>query len=373
MSDVTLEQWLDTMGYYSRTDPEFQVSVGRELIARANVRYETGDPILTDEAWLELVQRINAIEQANGLTLTSDCSEVPTSLATLKPMYSLNKVYDSKELIRFLMKFNPEDLVMIEPKLDGVSLVSCYRNGEFSHIQLKNRTYSRSEALSLPIKGIDRIVNATMPISSVDVRGEVVIDIERFEDYSDSFSNGRTIVSSMLNTKDVSRLGYPVDLFDFIVFETMPAIELPSSFECVDSIECTVSVAIERIKQDDLREAYDSTIPYLLDGLVFKVPAYEHLGYTKKFPRHHIALKYMSESAVAKVTAINVNETPKGIRQSVGISIEPTGVGGILVRSINLGSVAVLDSLGVKVGDYVKFTLSGGIIPVLIEVYPFEE
>lgn len=366
----SLPELLTDIGYmYNDTDGVARLELLRQAIMRANEAYNNDKPILNELDYNELIVLTHGIEDAYKLTRTDDCSVV-TGDTTLKPMYSLNKVYDTEKLIKFLSKFDADDKVLIEPKLDGVSMVVCYRDCVFSHIQLKTRRYNAEQARNLPIRNIDKIINETTPLSSVDVRGEVVIELDRYELHVDTFSNARTMVASMLNTKEPQLLGYDVDLFDFIVFETMPAVDVPSAFDVVDSTEYSVKAAIEVIKQDDLHSTYGEVIPYLLDGLVFKVPAYEHLGYTKKFPRNHIALKYLSESVVSTITDIVVEETTKGVRQSVRIAIEPTSIGGVTVRSINLGSVKVLASLVIKIGYDVKFTLSGGIIPIVLEVIP---
>lgn len=366
----SLPELLTDIGYmYNDTDAAARLELLRQAILRANEAYNNDQPILSELNYNELIVLTHGIEDAYKLPRSDDCSVVSLD-STLKPMYSLNKVYDTEQLIKFLSKFNPDDKVLIEPKLDGVSMVVCYRNCVFSHIQLKTRRYNAEQARNLPIRNIEKMINETTPLSSVDVRGEVVIELDRYAAHVDVFSNVRTMVSSMLNTKEPQLLGYDADLFDFIVFETMPAVTAPTAFDVVDSAEYSVKAAIEVIKQGELRESYGDIIPYLLDGLVFKVPAYEHLGYTKKFPRNHIALKYLSESAVSTITDIIVEETAKGVRQSVRISIEPTSVNGVTVRSINLGSVKVLASLVVKVGYDVKFTLSGGIIPIVLEVIP---
>lgn len=368
-----LSDLLYEIGYmYNDTNAEERLVLLQNLIHRANIAYNNNLPILSEVEYNELIVMTHKLEDAHGLPRTEDCSTVTVD-KTLKPMYSLKKVYDTDRLIEFLTKFNNDDKVLIEPKLDGVSMTVCYRDCTFSHLQLKTRTFDINEAKMLPIADIDKMVNETTSISSVDVRGEVVIDLDKFDNYVSDFSNARTMVSSMLNTKVPYEMGYPHDLFEFIAFETMPPVDLPSSFTMVDSAEYSVSATVALIKQDDLNEVYKETIPYLLDGLVFKLPAYEHLGYTKKFPRHHIALKYLSETVVSKIRKICVNETLKGIRQSVTLEIDPTGIGGIVVRSINLGSVEVLESLSINEGDYAKFTLSGGIIPVLLDVIKSEE
>lgn len=359
-----LPSFLKSLGYY---DGDSDWRLLQTAVEQANDAYNRDSPILDESEYNNLMIMTNAMEVKHNHTLTSDCSEV-TEDKTLKPMYSLNKVYDTAKLVKFLTKFESDDKVLIEPKLDGVSLVVCYREGTFSHIQLKTRTFNAEQAKCLPIKNIAEIINATTSLSSVDIRGEVVIELDKFDGYVDSFSNARTMVSSMLNTKDASTLGYPSNLFDFIVFEVMPAIEIPSAFEVIDYVEHSVKSAISLIEEDDITGIYKEVIPYLLDGIVFKVPAYEHLGYTKRFPRNHMALKYMSENVLAKVVNIHIDETEKGIRQSVRISIEPTGIGGVVVRTINLGSVKILESLSIKIGDYIKFTLSGGIVPVVLEV-----
>lgn len=367
-----LAELLHEVGYmYNDTNANERLTILQNLIHRANIAYDNNIPILTEVDYNELIVLTHSLEDTQGLIRTDDCGVVSFD-KTLKPMYSLQKVYDTDKLIRFFDKFDKDAKVLIEPKLDGVSMSVCYRNCMFSHIQLKTRQFDAIQARLLPIAGIDRIINETTLLSSVDIRGEVVIDLDKFDKYVDDFSNARTMVSSMLNTSDASKMGYPTDLFDFIAFEVMPAIEPPSAFTMVDSAEYSVGATIELIKQDDLGEVYKEAISYLLDGLVFKVPAYEHLGYTKKFPRNHIALKYLSETKVSKIVKIHIDETAKGIRQSVRLSIEPVGIGGIVVRSINLGSVKILASIVIREGDYAKLTLSGGIVPVLLDVIPAE-
>ena len=362
----SIEDRLNRLGYDEPGNDLLRcITIRRELIKKASEHYEDGDSILTDDEWYSLVTSTNDMERELDLPITSDCSSVD-QVDTLKPMYSLNKAYETSRIVKFLDKFELDDVVHIEPKLDGVSMVVCYRNSSFSHIQLKNRTINAVQALKLPIANIEAILRMTTQLPSVDFRGEVVIDLDTYGDYASRYNNARTMVAAMLNSSKLEALDYPAGLFDFIVFESMPYIDIPSCFNRIEPHIETVSGTIDLLDTDGLGDIMRDDLNYLLDGMVFKLPEYNHLGYTAKFPRNHIALKFLSEVIAAKIIKIHIDDTPKGIRKSVRLMIEPTGVEGILVRSINIGSVNMLKLFDLNEGDYVKFRLAGGIVPVAV-------
>lgn len=334
-------------------------------IEKANIAYDAGLPLIDDDLYRELMVMTNQMESMLNIQKTSDCS--PTLFGkTLKPMYSLNKVYTTTELLAFLNKFEDNDTVTIEPKLDGVSATFCYRDYGFSHLQLKNSSYNREQTLKLPIANIENIVNAQHELQSVDVRGEIVIELNKYDDYSPTYKNARTIVAAMLNTSDITSLHYPEDLFDFVVFEIMPPVNPPQCYQMVNTTDTTVAKAIDDINTGNTFCYRGGDDRYLLDGMVFKMHGYQNLGHTKRYPKNHLAFKYSSDIVSAKVIAIHVNDTEKGIRKSVKIQIEPTVVGALLINNINIGSINTLELFDLNVGDYVKFKLVGDIVPVAV-------
>ena len=111
-------------------------------------------------------------------------------------------------------------------------------------------------------------------------------------------------------------------------------------------------------------------LPYMTDGVVVKLNALklqERLGFTQKFPRWAIALKYPAEEAPTIVEDISVNVGRTGAITPVA-ELKPVLLAGTTVSRATLHNRDRIAELDIRVGDTVIVRKAGEIIPEVVRV-----
>ena len=111
-------------------------------------------------------------------------------------------------------------------------------------------------------------------------------------------------------------------------------------------------------------------LPYMTDGVVVKLNSYQlqqKLGFTQKFPRWAIALKYPAEESPTVVKNIIVNVGRTGAVTPMAI-MEPVQLAGTTVQRATLHNSDRLKELDIRIGDTVIIRKAGEIIPEVVRV-----
>ena len=106
-----------------------------------------------------------------------------------------------------------------------------------------------------------------------------------------------------------------------------------------------------------------------IDGIVFKLDDLEqreHLGMTAHHPRWALAWKFPSQEATSVLLDVDWQTGRTGAVTPVA-RIAPQMVGGVTVENVTLHNVGEVERLGIKIGDKVKITRRGDVIPKIIE------
>ena len=117
-------------------------------------------------------------------------------------------------------------------------------------------------------------------------------------------------------------------------------------------------------------EASRASLPYEIDGVVFKVDSHaiqQRLGYTGRAPRWAIAYKFTAQSGVTELRAITVQVGRTGKLTPVA-ELEPVFIGGTTVSRATLHNADFIERLGLMLGDWVRVERGGDVIPKVVEV-----
>jgi DNA ligase (NAD+) len=129
---------------------------------------------------------------------------------------------------------------------------------------------------------------------------------------------------------------------------------------------------------EDVRDYYNywdierRNLPYMTDGVVVKLNSFalqEQLGFTQKFPRWAIALKYPAEEAPTRVEAIAINVGRTGALTPLA-HLHPVQLAGTTVQRATLHNSDYIAQLDLRVGDTVIVRKAGEIIPEVVRVLP---
>ena len=154
----------------------------------------------------------------------------------------------------------------------------------------------------------------------------------------------------------------------------------PSQWDCLELLkQMGFRVNPERQRCADLQAVTDycdrwsierAQLRYMTDGVVVKInllALQQQLGFTQKFPRWAIALKYPAEEAPTIVDRISVNVGRTGAVTPLA-EMRPVQLAGTTVARATLHNSDRIAELDIRVGDTVIVRKAGEIIPEVVRV-----
>lgn len=362
--------------------------------------YVLDNPSISDGEYDSLRQRLLALE-AQYPTLKQPDS--PTDAVGDKPlpafvqvthdiaMLSLGNVFDMQELTAFVRRVNERlDIAHQNPafemelKLDGLAVSLKYHHGQF--VQALTRGDGRvGEDITLNVKTI-RNLPLVLPdcadIELLEVRGEVLMPKAGFAKLNrdseqkgeKTFANPRNAAAGSLRQLNPAiAKSRPLAFFGYSVVQGLPNKITTQSGAMIflqeNGFEVSPFKVVDNIEQ--MQAYYEQTakernhLPFEIDGMVIKVNALalqNDLGFLSREPRWATAYKFMAESAITKLLAVEWQVGRTGQLTPVG-KLEPVMVGGVKVSNVTLHNFGEIKRLGLQVGDMVSIHRAGDVIP----------
>ena len=356
-----------------------------EFLNRARRAYEQEDTeIISNYEYDRLYDELQGLEKELGTTLASSptvnvgyevLSELPKERHE-RPMLSLDK---TKEVGR-LKEFLGEQKAVISWKLDGLTIVLTYRdgelqkavtrgNGEVGEVITNNARVFQNLPCRIPYQG------------ELILRGEAVISYrdfekinEEIEDVDARYKNPRNLCSGsvrQLNNevtakRNVKFYAFTLVRAEGVDFQNSRLYQMKwlsdQGFDVVENHPVTVDT-IEQEVEWFARHIEKNEIPS--DGLVLVYDdiAYgESLGTTAKFPRDSFAFKWADE--IRKTTLLEIEWSPSrtGLINPVAI-FEPVELEGTTVSRASVHNISIMEELELGVGDQIEVYKANMIIP----------
>lgn len=294
------------------------MSLGKEALAALlkyhdDLYYNQDAPVLSDAEYDELkrqyVELYGEYDYVPGEASADSVKfEHPVRVTSLDKV----QVTEVDKLKAHLERLWP---VIIQPKMDGLTLVSYPDNDEvimgtidYKHVTRGNGTIGEI-VTSKVYAGVDGI-GTTGIIVHKAVRSEVVmlkqyfdpINKKRIAEGKEPFKNLRNAAAGMLRNKDVSKVeglkAFAYNIIseeeNFCTAEQQIEILKDWKWNTVDTyIPKTIDEAIEYITTYD--EKYRDDLEYEIDGLVIKHNGNKKFGQTAHHPNNAIAVKFEAE------------------------------------------------------------------------------
>ena len=130
-----------------------------------------------------------------------------------------------------------------------------------------------------------------------------------------------------------------------------------------------IDAVIERLHEF---EKLRPKLPYMTDGMVVKVDAFEQrdrLGATSKAPRWVVAYKYETEQQPTVLKNVRWQVGKGGNLTPVG-ELEPVFIGGVTVTNVTLHNIEQVQRLDLHLGDTIIVERAGEVIPYVVEADP---
>jgi DNA ligase (NAD+) len=328
----------------------------RKLLQKASYDYYVLDqPTMEDAVYDKLYRELQDLEIQYPTLITADSptqrvGEKPAtqfnSVRHNVPLYSLENAFDIDELNswdtrwrRQLTSLNQEDKIeyICELKIDGNALALTYEKGILIRgvtrgdgVMGEDITQNIRTIRSIPLRlNIDAFTDG-IP-ERVEVRGETFLPLDVFQQINEErqkngetlFANPRNATAGTLRQLD-SRIvdKRRLDFFSYtlhipgrddasITNSQQEALDLLQKMGFKVNPNQRLCSSIHEV--GEYYQYWDTerlNLPYMTDGVVVKLNSFklqEQLGFTQKFPRWAIALKYAAEEAPTRVENISVN------------------------------------------------------------------
>jgi DNA ligase (NAD+) len=278
----------------------------------------------------------------------------------------------------------------VEPKFDGVSTALVHRAGELV-LGLTRGDGLVGEDITANLKTVRniplRLEGEDLP-ALLEVRGEVLIDRERFARFNERraeaglprFANARNAVAGALRRNDPAEVArYPMEFHVWAAVRAV-GVELVTQSDTfrrlrgwglADSGHGRVVTGIEAcIAYHHDLEARRDLLPFELDGIVAKLERYElreRLGRTSRSTRWQFAYKFAARESSSVLRAIEVQVGSAG-RLTPRAHLDPVPIGGVTVVHATLHNESYVESLDVRIGDRVLVKRAGDVIPQVLGV-----
>lgn len=323
-----------------------------------------------------------------------------------KPMFTIDNVYDDDGLIKWvedMYKKHGVEEFNVSIKYDGVSCELWYEDGVFIKALTRGDKLIGDDITEnvKTIKNIPMLLQEA-PYGMVYIRGEILlpkskldeINSERINNGEQAFSNTRNACSGSIKQLDpkitASRglifkawdcFGDHIDdknMFTKFWFLTNNGFYYENIILGDNSVFCTTPFTIRYTNRDEFIETINSTKKYLnesnldydFDGIVIKindVEVQDKIG-TKdtRAIEWGIARKWNEELEVeTTLLGIDWQVGRTGVLTPVG-RLEPIECNGVVISNVTLHNWDFIGSMGILIGDKLRITRSGGVIPYVI-------
>ena len=395
-----------------RVRAEVELEQLTQQIRYHEAAYRAGAPEITDAAFDDLVDRYQELAEQLGLDASERLDVQPGQDHTAgfetvehrEPMLSLEKLSPNRRdsggepmplsdqlsawFRRRRKELEVDELpVIVEPKVDGISVSLLYADG------MLRRAVTRGDGRKGDVitKQVERL--GTVPIKlkrggkgEIEIRGELYWPLTEFARFNATLDkpliNPRNGCAGMMKRKDPAGLEETGIRAFFYQVAWGHGVKLPPT-QCETlqwladrGADVYVSEVFQTASEEDALqycEDYDArrrTLDYDIDGMVIKLDdlgVYARLGATGHHPHWGIAYKFPPERKPTQLLDIEVSVGKSGKLTPVAI-LEPVFVSGTTVSRASLHNFVELERKDVRVGDTVLVEKAGEIIPQVVEV-----
>ncbi|QFS87248.1 MULTISPECIES: NAD-dependent DNA ligase LigA [unclassified Marinobacter] len=370
--------------------------------------YVLDDPRIPDAEYDRLFRELQTLE-ADYPELATDNSPTRRVGSTAEtsfqeithrlPMLSLDNAFSDDELRDFdrrvrdrLATEDPVEYVC-EPKLDGLAVSLHYEQGVLTRAATRGDGYT-GEDITANIRTIPSVpltLRGDDYPDLVEVRGEVYMPKAGFEQLNrrlaeqgeKTFVNPRNAAAgSLRQKKSTVTAKRPLELCAYSMAVTDDSLLPETHWESLQRVrgwgfrinpEMRTAKGVEACLQayQELMAKRD-TLPYEIDGIVFKVnrlDLQQQLGFVSRAPRWAIAHKFPAQEELTVIEDVEFQVGRTGAVTPVA-RLKPVFVGGVTVSNATLHNMDEIRRLDVHIGDTVFIRRAGDVIPQVVKVVP---
>jgi len=360
-----------------------------ELLNRAGrAYYQDAEEMMSNYEYDRLYDELLSLESELGITLSDSptvhvgyevLSELPKERHE-RPMLSLDKTKEVEELKSFL----GDQKAVLSWKLDGLTIVLTYRDGEL----YKAVTRGNGEVGEVITNNARVFKNIPLKIQysgELILRGEAVIGYRDFEKINSEieeaeakYKNPRNLCSGsvrQLNNEITAKRNVRFYAFSLVRAEgvdfrnsRMYQMEWLKE-QGFETVECC-QVTRETIEEEVIKFSEKITQnDFPSDGLVLvydNIAYGQSLGQTSKFPRDSFAFKWADEIRETELVQIEWSPSRTGLINPVAI-FKPVELEGTTVSRASVHNISIMEELELGIGDRIEVYKANMIIPQIAQ------
>ena len=336
-------------------------------------KYHLGESVISDSVYDKLIEILEKRDPKNkllssiGYKGSEDKIKLPVFMGSMDKTKDINTV---KLWIKRL-KIEVKDNLCISTKLDGISCLIVIKDTV--------KIYTRGDGVyGRDISFLKNYIKLPKNNKPMIVRGELVISKDNYSKNNELYSSPRNMVNGLVNTKNFEDVSKLLGLIDFVLFEVIEPILLPSEQFKFGNDEGFDVVNNKIVLTHNIIDWHSKDKNYLLETLNYyrKIDKYDMDGiiitHNKIYPRLN---KNPKHSVAFKANAEGVVTTVKDIIWSV--SKYNTIIPRVYFDKIDLGSQVeyctgfsgkyIFDNC-LGPGSKIKVVLSGDVIPYIQDI-----
>lgn len=391
--------------------PEEQIAKLRNEINYHLYRYHVLDsPVISDSEYDALYRQLQALETEHPELITADS---PTQRAGAAPQDAFPKVAHPRPILSLMNAFDTDGLrawrarigrllpdpdmhleYVVEPKLDGLTVVLTFREGRFTEGATRGdgEVGEGITANLRTLRGLPKRIpvdpeSGLQPPPYLVVRGEVFFPLDKFEQLNAErlaagealYMNPRNTAAGSLRQLDPAKTAErPLRLYCYDIVSS-DGVDLPTTqwerLAFLRELGFPVSPDNRLCRSlDEVVAAYDdwiarrNQINYEVDGCVVKINdrvLADSLGFVGKDPRGALAMKFPAQEKTTRLIGVQVNVGRTGVLAPNAV-LEPVEIGGTIVRNATLHNFDEIERKDIRIGDRVVVKRAGDVIPYVI-------
>lgn len=353
-----------------------------KLLSKASDAYYVNDnPIMSDKEYDKLYDELETLEKETGYIISTSVTQRVQGkvldgfqkVTHSKPMLSAAKTKDDNEIKKFIGKND----FYCSYKLDGLTLVCIYENGEFKQA-ITRGTGLVGEDVTEQAKMIGNLPMCIPYDGYLELRGECVVSWKNFhktnKGLDEPYSHPRNLAAGSLRNLDTNitkqrNLSYLVfecvsDLYDKDTddgewdskWERLAYLD-HLGFETVGRCVGAVDDCIEGMQPD--------WYEFPVDGLIFELNSDSHsksLASTSHHEGCRMALKWADSTYETILRDVIWDVGRSGVISPVAV-FDEVDLDGALTTRATLHNLSIIESLELGIGDTITVYRSNMVIP----------
>jgi len=342
----------------------------------ANIYYNTGDSIFGDELYDMIKDKLQEINPNNPL-LKQVGAPVQDDEYKVNLPYHMGSMDKIKPITGEVEKWKKtyKGPYVISDKLDGISGLLVIKNGKMSLYKRGEEDIGTNISHLIHRMSVFKKIKLDNIKDEYTVRGELIMDENKFKKYSNEKKNARNMVAGLTNAKNTKQKTSELNDIDFVVYELIK----PSGLSPTDQFIKMKTQGFDVVNYQIIDDISDSILSnllkerkkksiYKMDGIIV-TPNKFYDRETSGNPKYAVAFKDIDEDQIAEatVTSIEWNVSKDGYIKPT-VLINPVQLPGVTISRATGYNAKYIKDNNLGTGAIIKIIRSGDVIPKIMEI-----